>query len=73
MSYRIDRGHCRHSNEVVLRNYKLNMPWRASSVMEEKLSFVFEYERDEHSMTDLCCDYCTGKQSRSLANSRGPE
>jgi hypothetical protein len=22
--------------------------------MEEKLRFVFEYERDEHSMTELC-------------------
>jgi transposase InsO family protein len=30
------------------------MAWKASSVMEEKLRFVFEYERDEQTMTDLC-------------------
>src|ERR1039458_7947623 len=30
------------------------MPWKASSVMEEKLRFVFEYERDEQTMTELC-------------------
>src|SRR3974390_1339477 len=30
------------------------MPWKASSVMEEKLRFIVEYERDEQTMTDLC-------------------
>jgi len=30
------------------------MPWKASSVMEEKIRFVLEYERDEQSMTELC-------------------
>ena len=30
------------------------MPWKASSVMEEKLRFVLEYERDEQTMTELC-------------------
>jgi transposase InsO family protein len=30
------------------------MPWKASSVMEEKARFVLEYERDEYSMTELC-------------------
>ena len=30
------------------------MAWRVSSVMEEKLRFVFEYEREEHSMAELC-------------------
>lgn len=30
------------------------MPWRTNSVMEEKLRFVFEYERDELTMTELC-------------------
>jgi putative transposase len=30
------------------------MGWRASSVVEEKLRFVFEYERDEESMKALC-------------------
>jgi len=33
------------------------MPWKASSVMEEKLRFVFEYELDERSMTELCQRY----------------
>ena len=33
------------------------MPWKASSVMEEKLRFVFEYESDERSMTELCQRY----------------
>jgi hypothetical protein len=30
------------------------MGWRVSSAMEEKLRFVYEYERDEQSMKDLC-------------------
>jgi transposase InsO family protein len=30
------------------------MPWKESSVMEEKLRFVFEYERDELTMVELC-------------------
>ena len=30
------------------------MGWRASSVMDEKLRFVFSYERDEESMRALC-------------------
>src|ERR1035441_1580709 len=30
------------------------MGWRASSVMDEKLRFVFEYERDEEPMKALC-------------------
>lgn len=33
------------------------MPWKTSSVMEEKLRFVFEYEMGEHSMTELCQRY----------------
>lgn len=33
------------------------MPWRASSVMEEKLRFVYEYERDEDTMSQLCSRY----------------
>jgi hypothetical protein len=27
------------------------MPWKASSVLDEKLRSVFEYERDEQTMT----------------------
>ncbi len=30
------------------------MPWKASSVMEEKVRFVMEYERDEQTMVELC-------------------
>jgi len=30
------------------------MPWKTSSVMEEKLRFVYEYERDEETMRELC-------------------
>jgi transposase len=29
------------------------MPWKASSVMEEKVRFVVEYEREEQTMTKL--------------------
>ncbi len=30
------------------------MAWKTSSVMDEKLRFVFEYERDEQTMRELC-------------------
>src|SRR5690242_1823018 len=33
------------------------MPWKKSSVMEEKLRFVFEYEQGHRSMTELCAIY----------------
>src|SRR5258708_30872715 len=33
------------------------MPWRESSVMEEKLRFVVEYELGERTMTELCQRY----------------
>jgi putative transposase len=33
------------------------MPWKTSSVMEEKLRFVFEYEQGQRSMTELCQRY----------------
>jgi len=33
------------------------MPWKTSSVMEEKLRFVFEYEQGQRSMTELCQHY----------------
>ena len=29
------------------------MSWKESSVMEEKVRFVFEYEQDERTMTEL--------------------
>ena len=31
--------------------------------MEEKLCFVFEYERDEHSMTDLCSQFGIARET----------
>ena len=33
------------------------MPWRTGGVMDEKLRFVFEYQRDEQTMTELCQRY----------------
>src|SRR5271169_66073 len=33
------------------------MPWRASSVMEERARFVLERERGEYSMSELCAIY----------------
>jgi putative transposase len=36
---------------------KERMPWKASSVMEEKLRFIFEYELGERSMLELCRQY----------------
>jgi transposase InsO family protein len=33
------------------------MPWKVSSVMEEKLRFILEYESGEHSMSELCRGY----------------
>src|SRR2546423_13643071 len=33
------------------------MPWKTSSVMEQKLRFIFEHEMKEVSMTELCQRY----------------
>src|SRR5436309_13799949 len=33
------------------------MPWRKSSVMEEKLRFVLEYEQRQRTMSELCQRY----------------
>lgn len=33
------------------------MPWKESSVMEERLRFILEYEAGEESMTELCQRY----------------
>src|SRR6266446_64143 len=33
------------------------MPWKTSSVMEEKLRFVFEFELGKHTVTELCQRY----------------
>src|SRR5579864_7601737 len=39
------------------------MPWKASSVMEEKVRFVMEYEQDERSMTELCQRYGIARET----------
>ena len=39
------------------------MPWKTSSVMEEKLRFVLEYERDEQSMTELCASFAISRET----------
>jgi len=39
------------------------MPWKASSVMEEKVRFVLEYEQDERSMTELCQVYGIARET----------
>src|SRR5580700_10519660 len=39
------------------------MPWKASSVMEEKVRFVLEYEQDEHTMTELCQVYGIARET----------
>jgi putative transposase len=39
------------------------MPWKTSSVMEEKLRFILEYERGEHSMTELCQRYQVARET----------
>jgi len=42
---------------------KERMPWRASSVMEEKLRFVFEYQQHERTMTELCERYGIARET----------
>jgi transposase InsO family protein len=39
------------------------MPWKTSGVMDEKLRFVFEYERDEASMTELCASFGISRET----------
>src|SRR5512142_2647557 len=39
------------------------MPWRASSVMEERTRFVLEYERGLCTMTDLCEMYDISRET----------
>jgi transposase InsO family protein len=40
-----------------MKTYNVFMPWKASSVLDEKLRFVFEYERDELTMAELCASF----------------
>ncbi|PYV94519.1 MAG: hypothetical protein DMG89_25025 [Acidobacteria bacterium] len=39
------------------------MPWKASSVMEEKLRFVFEYEQHEQTMRDVCQSFGISRET----------
>jgi len=39
------------------------MPWKASSVMEEKLRFLCEYELREQTMTELCQRYGIARET----------
>jgi putative transposase len=39
------------------------MAWKTSSVMEEKLRFVFEYERDEQTMSELCTRFRISRET----------
>src|SRR6266853_1837916 len=39
------------------------MPWKASSVMEEKVRFVLEYEQDNYTMTEMCKRYGIARET----------
>lgn len=39
------------------------MGWRVSSVMDEKLRFVFEFEHDEESMKALCARFGVSRET----------
>lgn len=39
------------------------MPWKASSVVEERTRFVLEYERGDRSMAELCRIYAVSRQT----------
>lgn len=42
------------------------MPWKVSSVMEERLRFILEYEAGEESMTELCQRYEISRETGYL-------
>src|SRR5260370_41839018 len=42
------------------------MPWKTSSVMEEKLRFIFEHELRERTMTELCERYEITRQTGNV-------
>lgn len=46
-----------------MRTYNVLMPWKASSVMEEKLRFIFEYERKESTMGELCSRFGISRET----------
>ncbi len=39
------------------------MPWKASSVVEQRTRFILEYERDEHTMSELCEIYGISRET----------
>ena len=39
------------------------MPWKASSVVDERMRFVLEHERGLHTMTDLCAVYDIARET----------
>ncbi len=39
------------------------MPWKASSVMEEKVRFVLEYEQDNYTLRELCQRYGIARET----------
>src|SRR6266567_6258644 len=39
------------------------MPWKASSVMEEKLRFIFEHDLGEQTMRELCQRYGIARET----------
>jgi hypothetical protein len=43
------------------------MPWKTSNAMDEKLRFVFEYERDEQTMAELCARFGNSVVPTNLA------
>jgi putative transposase len=46
-----------------MRTYNVLMPWKASSVMEVKLRFIFEYERKESTMWELCSRFGISRET----------
>ena len=39
------------------------MAWKTSSVLEEKVRFVMEYERDEATMRELCARFGVSRET----------
>lgn len=39
------------------------MAWKTSSVMDEKIRFIVEYERDEQTMTELCSSFDISRET----------
>jgi len=46
-----------------MRTYNVLMPWKTSSVMDEKLRFVFEYERHEQTVKELCAGFGISRET----------